>query len=177
MTPLEIYLAHIREIRSPGAAVQETSYYTPLENLLNEVGKHLRPRVRAIMQIKDRGAGKPDGGLFTEEQFAKRAPRAPAEPLAQIPLRGAIEVKGPREDLGAIAESEQVLRYLAKYRQVLVTNYREFILVGADAEGRPVLLESYRLADSERAFWALAAHPRSEAARAHNERLCEYLKP
>ena len=34
-----------------------------------------------------------------------------------------------------VAESEQVQRYLEKYRQVLVTTYREFVLVGYDADG------------------------------------------
>lgn len=31
---LEIYLREVRDIRSTGAATKETSYYTPLANLL-----------------------------------------------------------------------------------------------------------------------------------------------
>ena len=42
---LDAYLARMREIRATGAATSETSYYSALENLLNAVGKELRPRV------------------------------------------------------------------------------------------------------------------------------------
>ena len=47
------------------------------------------------------------------------------EPLpGQLPSRGAIEVKSVAADLNQLAASEQVAKYLAKYGQVLVTNYR-----------------------------------------------------
>ncbi|ALA59439.1 hypothetical protein [Nitrospira moscoviensis] len=65
-------------------------------------------------------------------------------------------------------------KYWGKYRQVLVTNYRDFVLVGQDAEGKPIKLESYRLAETESAFWAAAAHPKAAAER-HGERFIEYL--
>lgn len=39
--PLETYLKELSEIRSSGAAVKETSYYGPLFNLLDEIGKTL----------------------------------------------------------------------------------------------------------------------------------------
>jgi hypothetical protein len=71
MTPAESYFRELRDIRSCGAAVKETSYYPALSNLLNEVGKGLKPRVRCIIQLANRGAGLPDGGLFTAEQFQK----------------------------------------------------------------------------------------------------------
>ena len=71
MTPLETYLRELRDIRSSGAGVKETSYYPALSNLLNEVGKRLKPRVRCIINLANRGAGIPDGGLFTPEQFQK----------------------------------------------------------------------------------------------------------
>ena len=61
MHPLEIYLEDIRAIRSSGAAVKETSYYPALANLLNEVGKSLKPKVRCIIHLQDTGAGLPDG--------------------------------------------------------------------------------------------------------------------
>jgi hypothetical protein len=38
--PLETYLRELGEIRSTGAAVPETSYYGPLANLLNAVGRN-----------------------------------------------------------------------------------------------------------------------------------------
>jgi hypothetical protein len=37
-----------------------------------------------------------------------------------------------------------VTRYLGKYRQVLASNYRDFVLVGKDAEGDQGKLNSYR---------------------------------
>jgi len=72
-------------------------------------------------------------------------------------------VKPTSDDAWITADSEQVSRYWGKYRQVLVTNYRDFVFVGQDAAGKPVKLESYRLADSEKAFWAGAAQPRKTA--------------
>jgi len=161
MTPAESYFRELRDIRSSGAAVKETSYYPALSNLLNEVGKGLKPRVRCIIHLANRGAGLPDGGLFTAEQFQKSSD---ADPLSgQPPARGAIEVKPTKDDAWITADGEQVSRYWSKYRQVLVTNYRDFVLVGQDPEGRPAKLESFRLADSESEFWAAASHPRSLA--------------
>jgi hypothetical protein len=159
MTPLETYLRELRDIRSFGAAVKETSYYPALSNLLNEVGKRLKPRIRCIINLANRGAGLPDGGLFTADQFQKPSE---AEPLpGQPPARGVIEAKSTKDDAWTTADGEQVSRYWGKYRQVLVTNYRDFVLVGQDAEGKPAKLESFRLADNEKTFWAAAEHPRS----------------
>ena len=67
-------------------------------------------------------------------------------------------------------------RYLEKYRQVLVTTYREFVLVGFNAEGEAASLESFSLAATEAEFWALAAHPGSDAARQAGERLTDFLR-
>ena len=173
MNPLETYIRELYDIRSSGAATPETSYYSPLANLLNDIGKTLKPKVRCIINLNNRGAGLPDGGLFTPDQFQKPTE---AEPLpGQIPGRGVIEVKSTSEDAWLTAAGEQVSRYWGKYRQVLVTNLRDFLLVGQDAEGRPVKLESYRLAVSEADFWREAAHPR-RLAMAHGERFTEYLK-
>lgn len=73
MHPLETYLRDLRDIRSTGAAVKETSFYPPLANLLNEVGKTLKPRVRCVINLRNLGAGMPDGGLFTPSQFQRGA--------------------------------------------------------------------------------------------------------
>jgi len=172
MNPLEKYVKELYDIRSTGAATQETAYYPALSNLLNEVGKTLRPKVRCIISLKNRGAGLPDGGLFTPDQFQKTA----KEPLpGAIPARGAIEVKPAIEDAWLTAEGKQVSRYWGKYGQVLVTNLRDFLLVGQDAEGNQVRLEAYRLAAGEVEFWREAAHP-PRIATAHAERFLEYLK-
>jgi hypothetical protein len=68
-----------------------------------------------------------------------------------------------------------VSRYWEKYRQVLVTNYRDFLLIGRDAGSKPAKLEPYRLAESEEAFWAATATPRATASK-HSERFLGYLE-
>jgi hypothetical protein len=168
---LEAYLCELRDIRASGATVPETSGYGALATLLNDIGHHLKPRVRCFINLANTGAGIPDGGLFVANQLQKVV-----EPLpGQVPQRGAIEVKAPSANAREVARGEQVAKYLEKYRQVLVTSYREFVLVGYDAEGRPTPLESYSLASSEGDFWTLASQPRKAAA-AHGERLTDFLK-
>ncbi|MBP1465378.1 N-6 DNA methylase [Candidatus Chloroploca sp. M-50] len=167
------YLRDLRDIRSSGSAVKETSFYPALSTLLNAVGAELRPRVRCVLTLKNRGAGIPDGGLFTADQIGRHAP-SDAFP-APLPARGVLEVKGAGDDVAAIARSPQVQKYLDGYGQVLVTNYRDFVLVGRDAHGRPLPQERYRLAATEAEFWAQVADPVVFAA-IHRERLVEYLK-
>ncbi len=173
MDALESYISELGYIHSSGSATNETSYYGPLANLLNEVGKTLKPRVRCIINIKNRGAGIPDGGLFTPDQFQRAADAEPLQGL--LPSRGAIEVKGTGENVEQIVESHQVARYLGKYGQVLVTNLRDFVLVGQDADGKPVKLETYRLAPTEAVFW-FNTHDSHKVADLHSERFTEYLK-
>ena len=172
MLALETYLRELRDIRSLGAAVEETAYYPALATLLTEVGKKLKPKVRCVMGLQDLGAGFPDGGLFTEEQFDKKRTLKPL--TGQLPARGVIEVKPVKKDAWFTADGEQVSRYWGKYRQVLVTNYRDFLLVGQDPEGKPAKLESFRLAESEKAFWAAAATPHALAQKVGG-RFEEYL--
>jgi hypothetical protein len=40
---------------------------------LNEIGKTLKPRVKCIINLQNLGAGLPDGGFFTQDQFQKFA--------------------------------------------------------------------------------------------------------
>jgi hypothetical protein len=173
MTPLEAYLTSLREIRSSGEAVDETSYYVPLANFFNEIGKSLRPKVHCVLQLKNRGAGNPDGGLFTEDQLKKR--KEEEKSLPQNPARGVIEIKPTSDDAWVTAEGEQVSRYWGKYRLVLVTNYRDFVIVGQDPSGKPAKLESYRLAGSEKEFWNATAHPKKAAA-VHDVTFAEYAR-
>jgi hypothetical protein len=76
-----------------------------------------------------------------------------------------IEVKPLDEEILQIASTPQVGKYWTRYRLVLVTNYREFVLIGEDAQGRPARLESFTLASSENAFWNAAATPRATAGK------------
>src|ERR1051326_743060 len=102
--PLEIYLRELYEVRSTGAAQKETSYYPVLANLLNSIGTLLKPRVRCVMNLKNQGAGMPDGGLFTPDQFQ----RGSDEPRSgQLPSRGVIECKSTKEDAWLTADSKQ----------------------------------------------------------------------
>ena len=170
---LQRYLSALFAIHCSGAGVEETSYYGPLLNLLNEAGGELKPRVTCILNPSNRGAGIPDGGFFTPDQF-QRGSDAPVI-KGQAPSRGAMEVKGAHDDLDTVVRSEQVARYCRQYRQLLVTNLREFRLVALDADGNPRPLEGYRLADSEIAFWAAAGHPHQTSV-AHGERFEQFLK-
>ncbi len=179
MTKLESYLRDLRDTRATGEAVKETSFYPALSTLLNAVGAELHPKVRAVINLKNRGAGLPDGGLFTAKQLKKlggdEALHEPAAFKGQQPERGVIEVKGAGENVRDIVAGEQVARYLRHYGQVLVTNLREFLLVGREASGALKFLESYALAESEKEFWRLVQHP-CELAAAHGARFSEYLK-
>ncbi|MHB1159838.1 MAG: type ISP restriction/modification enzyme [Chloroflexota bacterium] len=169
---VEAYLRDLYEIHSSHAAVPETSYYPALATLLSQVGKSLKPRVRCIVNPKNRGAGIPDGGLFTSDQFARTGGVEPA--IGLMPSRGAVEVKGASEDACAVARGDQVARYCERYGQVLVTNLRDYLLVVWDG-GRPVVQEHCSLAEDEFTFWSAVAHPRRTAALL-GERFSEFLK-
>jgi len=174
MSAFETYIRDLQEIRATGAAVKETSYYGALEKLLNELGKTLKPKVRCVMQLKNiGGAGMPDGGLFTASQFQKKTGDTPANPTN--PERGVIEIKGTGDNAWVTAQTQQVSKYWNKYRQVLVTNYRDFVLIGQDASGQPATLETYRLAKNEAEFWQKAKNPK-QFAEEQEEQVTEYLK-
>jgi hypothetical protein len=79
-------------IRSTRAGTPETAYYPSLSNLFNDVGKTLKPKVRAVITLKNMGAGLPDGGFFTQDQFDRNTDEIQT-PLA--PARGVLEVKPP----------------------------------------------------------------------------------
>jgi len=171
MHPVEIYLTDLRMTKATGGAVDETSYYTALCNLLNEVGKRLKPKVFCHQIVKDTGAGHPDFGLYANHQLQSLKD---GEPVVCLPERGVIEVKPTHDDAWITAQGKQVTKYWGHYGQILVTNYRDFVFVGQDERGNPVRLESFRLADSEMSFWNLTTQPR-KAAKEKGDRLIEYL--
>ena len=107
MPVLDLYLRDLRETHATGEAVKETSFYPALSNLLNGVGAQLNPKVRVVINTKNRGAGLPDGGLFTARQLKKlggdEAVREPASFKGQQPERGVVEVKGAKENVHDIA--------------------------------------------------------------------------
>ena len=166
---VEDYFAALRQVRASGAATPERSLYGPLGNLLTAVGGTLRPKVFCVQELADQGAGHPDFGLYAAKQVQKGAPRD-----GQTPERGVVEVKSPADDAWFTAAGRQVSRYWGRYRLVLVTNARDFVLVGEDANGRPATLESLRLAGSEGEFLRRLEKPRVFADEA-GARLGEYL--
>lgn len=175
---IERYLTDMGEVRGTRSNVPETSFYPALERLLSDVGKNLSPKVRCIINLANRGAGLPDGGLFSADQFRRKTRDEDARKnpfLDQNPSRGVIEAKPPAEDVRLVAKTEQVERYWKRYGMVLVTNFRAFALIGKGPRGQPCELESFALAESESEFWRLTAHPRLAAAE-HGERMLEYLK-
>ena len=68
-----------------------------------------------------------------------------------------------------------MLRYLDRYGLVLVTTYRDFILVGKNADNQPIHLETYHLAESEADFWN-ATHNPHQMAEEYDKQFTEYLK-
>ena len=155
---VETYLADLRRVSASGGATGERSSYGPLANLLNAVGATLKPKVFCVGELADQGAGHPDFGLYAAKQVQKGRPRE-----GQIPECGVVEVKSSGDDAWLTAEGDQVSRYWNRYRLVLVTNTRDFVLVGEDAAGRPAKLETFRLAEDAEDFRRRLEHPHTFA--------------
>ena len=158
MTEVEAYLEDLRRIRGSGGGTDERSYYPALRTLLNAVGQTLRPRVFSVVELAQQGAGHPDLGLYAAGQVQKGRPKQ-----GQAPERGVMEVKPTGDDAWLTAEGSQVSRYWERYRLVLVTNTRDFVLLGEDAQGKPARLETFRLAGSAGDFEERLQHPRAFA--------------
>jgi len=172
---LEQYLTEMGKNR--GIGVPETSFYPALKELLNGAGKTLNPKVHCVIHPANRGAGIPDGGLFSAEQIKnlKTIPSSTNPFLVQSPARGVVEAKPLDEELTSTIRTLQVERYLKKYGLVLMTNFRAFALAGLDQVGKPQVLEEFSLARSESEFWQLAAHPRKTEAE-YGDSLFEFLR-
>ena len=150
------YFEDVRKIRASGGGTAETSYYPPLTNLLNAVGGALKPKVFCVNQLAQQGADHPDCGLYAASQVQNGSPKN-----GQIPECGVVEVKPPEDDAWLTADSAQVSKYWNLYRLVLVTNTRDFVLLGEDAHGNPTKLETFRLADSGADFEVKVQHPQA----------------
>ena len=155
---VEAYFTGLQLIRASGGATDERSLYVPLANLLNAVGGTLQPKVFCVQELADQGVGHPDFGLYTTQQVQKGKPKS-----GQKPERGVIEVKPVGTDAWLTAKGDQVAGYWHGYRQVLVTNARDFVLMGEDDADHSVRLESFQLADSAAQFDAKLEHPRAFA--------------
>lgn len=168
---LSDYLAEIARIRATRAGTGEISYYGALTGALNAAGERLKPRVFCVPNLRNRGSGFPDMGLFV----AARGMQLEDWPEVRAPERGVVEVDDIPADLSVKTGSAQVHRYLAAYGLVLVTNYRDFVLLGPDARGQPERREifSFDCADAT-AFFNLARGTRRPPGLA--ARFAEFLE-
>ena len=166
---VEAYFTDLRRVRASGGGTGERSYYPALANLLGAVGRTLKPKVFCVHEGADQGAGHPDFALYTAMQVQKGRPRK-----GQVPERGVVEVKRVGDDAWVTAKSDQVSRYWDHYRLVLVTNLRDFVLVGTDRSGSSAKLETLRLAEDADDFWSKVDKPRAFAREVDAE-LGEYL--
>ena len=176
---VEAYFVDLRRVRASGGGTGERSSYAPFANLLNAVGTTLKPKVFCVGELADQGAGHPDFGLYGAKQVQRGRPRE-----GQTPEHGVVEVKAAGvgassgDDAWLTAAGDQVSRYWNRYRLVLVTNARDFVLVGEDAAGRPAKLETFRLADSADDFHRRLEEPRAFARKVgagFGEYLCRAL--
>ena len=167
---LRDYLNDIRRIKGTGQAVPETSYYGKMEALFTAVGDTLKPSVFCVLNVKNRGAGIPDGGLFAENQ---QNVRVEDKGFGQLPARGVIEAKSTSADVDVIARSPQVAKYLDEYGQVLVTNFYQFVLVTQDSLGNAMFSDTFSLANNEADFWNMRM---KDIVDAHADGLMSFLQ-
>ncbi len=162
---VEAYFADLGRVYASGGATRERSSYGPLNGLLGAVGAMLRPKVHAVQEPSDLGAGHPDFALYPARQMQRGRVRE-----GQPPERGVVEVKPLDHDAVRTASGDQVARYASRYHLVLVTNGRDFVLVGGDG----TRLETLRLAEDAEAFRRCMETPRA-FARKTGSSLGEYL--
>jgi N-6 DNA Methylase len=167
---VEKYFAAVRDVHRLGAGTEERSFYPALAELLNALGQELKPKALCLSDLGNTGAGHPDFGLFAANQVQKGEPRP-----GQAPERGVIEVKSAGDDAWLTADTAQVSKYFGAYRLVIVTNIRDFLIIGEGPDGRAAKLESFRLATDARSFWDVAATPRKSAEHV-GRAFGEYLK-
>ncbi|MGH6814614.1 MAG: type ISP restriction/modification enzyme [Hyphomicrobiaceae bacterium] len=166
----ETYFTAVRDARRLGAATPERSYYPAVAELLNSVGALLKPKVIAVAELGNTGAGHPDFGLFTSTQLQKGVPRQ-----GQPPERGVVELKSVAGSAWPTADTKQIGRYFGAYSLLLVSNLRDVLIVGEGPGRGAAKRESFRLAHSESEFWQLVSTPKKSAERV-GRAFCEYLK-
>ena len=160
---VKAYLDAISRISRVGTP--ELSHYTALDNLFDAIGDQLKPRVRAVVHHSGAGGDQPDLGFFAA---------AAKEPLSGSPDRGVVEVKGSEADLDQLIASAQVTKYWRTHKLVLVTNLRQFALVGENSSGAKTTLERCALAETDDQFEELLKHT-TRASNRHGVSLGEYL--
>ncbi len=166
----EEFFESVRRVRALGAGTPETAYYPALHTLFERVGASLSPKVLALSQLSNTGAGSPDFGLFAANQVQKGEPRK-----GQMPERGVVEVKAVADDSLFKSTPAQLTKYYDAYGLVLVTNLRTFQLVGPDVNGTATRLEAFALTDTAAEFWSLVQTP-EKSAKSIGLAFVEYLR-
>ncbi len=164
------FFEDVRKVRALGAGTPETSYYKALEVLFDQVGASLAPKVFALSQLANMGAGSPDFGLFAANQIQKGEPR-----IGQNPERGVVEVKSVADESLFNATPKQLSKYYDFYGLVIITNLRTFQLIGPGPDGTPARLEVFTLAGSAKDFWSLVEAP-AASAKSVGLAFIEYLR-
>lgn len=157
MHPLETYLRRLQEIRDSEVGTPELSYRGALENLLNAVGTTIEPPVQVTGELADTGAGRPDFGVVEANSYA---------------LRAVVETKPVEHSTPDTARGDQVSEYWKQYGYVLVTNYRDFLLVVKQPDGTARIEAHYQLAPSAKSFWQ--ARPKA-LTKEHAEPFTDFL--
>jgi hypothetical protein len=157
---VERYFSRLRDEHGLGAGTDERSYYPAFAELLNALGHELKPKVLCLSDLANTGAGHPDFGLYAANQVQRGEPRK-----GQPPERGVIEMKGVDDETWLTADTKQVSKYFGAFQLVIVSNLRDFLIVGEGPTGGATKLEGFRLAPTAKAFWEMVATPRKSAER------------
>ena len=173
----DIVERYLRELRgSMDYGTNETSGYSALKTLLDDVGRGLKPPVVAINHPK-RQTGVPDFGLFTRNQLRQAADDDPVRLLSGPAERGLLEVKSFRDDVARIARTDQVNKYLDRSGLVLVTNYWDFLVVTADAASDDVASgDRFRLTGSAAEFASSLRNDPDGLAAEQGDGLVDFLR-
>ncbi len=144
---VEAYLQQLHDIHGTRHRTPELAYRAPLENLLNAIGSTLDPPAHAAGELSDSGSGRPDFGIYEVRSGS---------------LRAVVEVKAVESEVTEIARGEQITGYCQRYGLVLITNYRDYLLVGR-SKGNGVSHQGRcTLADDAEAFWRSRPGPLSK---------------
>ena len=161
----------VGELADQGAGHPDFGLYTARQVQRGRPREGQTPE-RGVVEVKAAGDGRSSGVSIGAgaSSGTDASPRSGASGGA-----GAIRVRtSPGGDAWLTAAGEQVSRYWNRYRLVLVTNTRDFVLVGEDATGRVAKLETFRLAESAEDFHRKLEKPRA-FAREVGAGLGEYL--
>ena len=166
---VEAYLADLRGIRAP-AARPASSPTTPPSTTSSQ------PSARPSSRRSAASASSRTWALDAPTSDSTPPGRCSAESPAtdSYPTAASSRSSPPPTTHGSPPIATRSAATGSKYRLVLVTNTRDFVLLGEDAAGSPTRLETFRLAPTQDDFEARLEKPRA-FARDVGPALGEYL--